>query len=224
MRLRTPPDYAPEVAEGPDGTRPAPNVTPISVLAPPGQYSVKMTVDGKDYTQKLTVIKDPHSNGSEGDIQVQSKLLAALASQMNSIADVVNQIELVRAQLSVLEAELGRDQDAAPVRAAADQLNAKLKEIEDNIIILKATGRGQDMARWTPKLATKISYLATEVESSDDPPTTQQVTVSDELKERAATYQQRLRNLMGKEVADFNSLLRQRNVPNIVTTVAEPRP
>lgn len=68
MRLRTPPEYAPEIAEGPDGTRPAPGTTRISVLAPPGSYTVRMTVDGKDYTQKLTVIKDPHSNGSERDI------------------------------------------------------------------------------------------------------------------------------------------------------------
>jgi photosystem II stability/assembly factor-like uncharacterized protein len=224
MRLRTSPEYAPEVAEGPDGTRPAPNTQPISALAPPGQYTVKMMVDGKDYTQKLTVIKDPHSNGSEGDIQVQTKLLTSLSNEMNSMADVVNQIELIRAQLSVLEAELGPDQSAAGMRAAADQLNTKLMEIEDGIIILKATGRGQDTARWTPKLATKISYLVTEIESSDDPPTTQQVTVSDELKERGATYQQRLRNVLGKEVADFNSLLRQRNVPNIVTTVVEPKP
>jgi photosystem II stability/assembly factor-like uncharacterized protein len=218
MLLRTPPEYAPEVAEGPDGTRPAPNTQPISVLAPPGQYTVKMTVDGKDYTQKLTVIKDPHSNGTEGDIQVQTKLLTSLSDDLNNMADAVNQIELVRAQLSVLEAELGPEQN---IRTAAEQLNTKLMEIEDTIITLKATGRGQDTARWTARLASKIAYLATEAESSDDPPTTQQSAVSEELKERAGTIRQRLRNLMGKEVADFNNLLRQRNVPNIVTTVPE---
>ncbi|HVO98346.1 MAG TPA: hypothetical protein VMT15_09785 [Bryobacteraceae bacterium] len=224
MLLRTPPEYAPEVAEGPDGTRPAPNTQPISVLAPPGQYTVKMTVDGKDYTQKLTVIKDPHSNGSEGDIQVQTKILTSLTTEMNNMAEAVNQIELIRAQLAVLEAELGSDQNAAAIRTAAEQLNAKLMEIEDNIITLKATGRGQDTARWTPRLASKIAYLAGEVESSDDLPTTQQVTVNEELKERAATYRQRLQNLLGKEVADFNTLLRQKNVANVVTGVPEARP
>ena len=222
MRLRTPPEYAPEIAEGPDGTRPAPGTTRISVLAPPGSYTVRMTVDGKDYTQKLTVIKDPHSNGSEGDIQVQTKFITSLSEQMNNVADAVNQIELIRAQLSVLEAELGSDQNAAAIRAAADQLNSKLTAVEGNVIELKATGQGQDMVRWTPKLASKINYLATEAEGSDDPPTTQQVTVGDELKERAATYRQQLRNLLGKEVAEFNDLLRQRNVANIVTTVPEP--
>jgi hypothetical protein len=222
MRLRTPPEYAPEIAPGPDGTRPAPGGGRISVLAPPGAYTVKMTVDGKDYTQKLTVIKDPHSNGSEGDIQVQTKLVTSLSDEMNGMVDATNQIELIRAQLAVLEAEIGGDPNAASIRSAAEQLNSRLVEIEGHIVQLKATGRGQDQFRWTPGLSSKIGYLANEVESSDDHPTTQQVAVHDELKEQAATYRQQLRNLLGKEVADFNALLRQRNVPNIVTTVAGP--
>lgn len=41
----------------------------------------------------------------------------------------------------------------------------------------------------------------------------------DELKEQAATYQQRLKLLLEKEVSGFNTLLRQRNVSNIVATV-----
>jgi photosystem II stability/assembly factor-like uncharacterized protein len=221
MRLRTPPEYAPEIAEGPDGTRPEPGATRISVLAPPGSYSVKMTVDGKDYTQKLMVLKDPHSNGSEGDIQIQTRMLTSLSDDLNRMADVVNQIELIRAQLSVLEAELGSDQNSASLRTAADQLNTRLVDVEDGIILLKATGHGQDNVRWPPKLAAKIGYLANEIESSDYQPTTQQTAVSDELKERAATYRQRLQNLLGKDVADFNNLLRQRNVTNIVTVVAE---
>jgi photosystem II stability/assembly factor-like uncharacterized protein len=221
FRLRTPPEYAPEMPEGPDGTRPAPGTQRLSVLAPPGAYSVKMTVDGKDYTQKLTVIKDPHSNGTEGDIQVQTKFISSLTDQMNNLADAVNQMELIRAQLSVLEAEIGSDANAAAIKAAASQLNDKIVAIEDKLVSLKATGHGQDTVRWTPALVSKLGYLAGEAESSDYPPTTQQVVVSDELKERAATYRQQLRNLLGKDVADFNNMLRQRNVANIVTNVPE---
>jgi hypothetical protein len=44
------------------------------------------------------------------------------------------------------------------------------------------------------------------------------VAVHDELREQAATYKQRLGLLLGREVAEFNALLRQKNVPNILTT------
>jgi photosystem II stability/assembly factor-like uncharacterized protein len=221
IRLRTPPEDAPEIAEGPDGTRPAPGARTISVLAPPGSYSVKLTVGGHDYTQKLTVLKDPHSNGSEGDITLQTRFVSALSDDMNGAADQVNQIEAIRAQLSVLEAEIGRDQNGNAIRAAAGDLDTKLIGIEGHLIKMRATGRGQDMVRWPNELVEKLGYLADEVETSDDTPTTQQVAVHDELREQEATYKQRLNLLLGKEVADFNALLRQRNIPNILTTVGE---
>jgi len=163
------------------------------------------------------VIKDPHSNGTEGDITTQMKLISALSDDMNGVVAAVNQIELIRAQLSVLEVELGKDQNGATLGSAAEQLNAKLVEIEEHLVKLKATGRGQDGVRWSNQLAEKIAYLSTEVESSDDRPTTQQVAVHDELREQAATYKQRLSLLLSKEVADFNAMLRQKNVSNILT-------
>jgi len=218
MRLRTPPEYAPEITENSEGWRPAPGGQAISVLAPPGTYTVKLTVDGKEFSQPLKVIKDPHSNGAEGDIAVQTKFISALSDDMNGVVDAVNQIESIRAQLAVLQAEIGKDQNGAALRTAAGDLNTKLVEIEEHLIKLKATGRGQDGVRWANQLAEKIGYLASEAEGSDDRPTTQQVAVHDELREQAATYKQRLSLLLGKEIADFNALLRQKNVSNILTT------
>ena len=217
MRLRTPPEFAPEIPEGAEGWRPAPGEQRISVMAPPGNYTVKLSVDGQDFTQPLKVIKDPHSNGSEGDIQTQTKLMTAISDDMNGVVAAVNQIEFIRAQIAVLDAETANDQKNAGLRQAADQLNAKLLEIEDKLIKRRSTGRGQDGVRWPNQLAEKLGYLASGVESSDDHPTTQQVQVHDELREQAATYKQRLTLLLEKEVRDFNALLRQGNVPNILT-------
>lgn len=216
MRLRTGPEYAPDVALNAQGWRPAPASRAISILKPPGTYTVKLTVDGKDYTQPLKVLKDPHSNGTEGDIQIQTKLTTSLFDTLNHVVDEVNEIESLRAQLLELKSAMGTDQSAAPVRAGADQLDARLIEVEDNLIQLKLTGRGQDNWRFTPKLAQKIDYLDSEVENGDFQPTTQAVAVHDELKEQEATYRQRLALLVEKEVAAFNSLLRQRNIPNVI--------
>ncbi len=75
FKLRTPPTYAPEFALGPDGTRKFPTAAPMSVLMPPGTYTVKLVVDGKDVSQpqKLVVRKDPNTTGSEADIQAQTQ-------------------------------------------------------------------------------------------------------------------------------------------------------
>ncbi|HEV2445417.1 MAG TPA: sialidase, partial [Candidatus Sulfopaludibacter sp.] len=217
IRLRTAPTYAPEVTLNAQGWRPAPGERRVSLLAPPGSYTVKLTIAGKDYTQTLKVLKDPHSNGTEGDIQIQTRLLTSLSGTMNTMVDAVNQIESLRGQLLELKSALGADESGAAIRTAADQLSAKLIDIEENLIQLRATGRGQDDVRFTPKLISKIGYLASAVESSDYQPTTQQAAVHDELKEEAATQQQHLKLLLEKEVAGFNALLRQRNVPNVIS-------
>ena len=187
------------------------------LLLPPGTYTVKLSVDGKDFTQPLKVIKDPHSNGTEGDIQLQTKLMTSLTTQIDGVVDSINQIELLLAQLADFKSVLPDTPAAAPLREPAEQLRGKLFDIEQKLLRTKVTGRGQDGVRWSPQIMEKLGYLANEVDSSDFQPTTQQVAVHDELKEQAGTYQQRLKNVLEQEVVSFNAMLRQRNVPNLVT-------
>jgi hypothetical protein len=66
-------------------------------------------------------------------------------------------------------------------------------------------------------LLQKISYLAEEVaNSSDFPPTTQQVAVQRELKQDGDKSQQELQQLLDKDVAAFNAMLREKNITNII--------
>jgi len=177
---------------------------------------VNLTVGEEKFIQKLTVLKDPHSSGSESDIQTQTQLLTALREEMNTIADSVNQIESVRAQIASLEKELGTGDAGKAIRKAADDLADKLVSVEGNVLQLKATGRGQDDVRWAPMLLQKISYLAGEVGSSDFPPTTQQVAVQEELKQQGEKFGQEFQQVVTKNVAAFNAMLRERNIPNII--------
>ncbi|PYU50638.1 MAG: sialidase [Acidobacteria bacterium] len=216
IKLRTTPLYAPDVTVGPEGWRPAPGAGRISLLAPPGTYTVTLAWGEEKFSQKLSVLKDPHSSGSESDIQTQTQLLTALREEMNTIADSVNQIESVRAQIGALEKELGTDDNAQAIRKAAEDLAEKLVAVEGKVLQLKATGRGQDDVRWAPMLLQKINYLASAVGSSDFPPTTQQVAVKEELNRQGEQYAQEFQQLLAKDIAAFNTMLRERNVSNII--------
>src|SRR5258708_34010331 len=123
MRLRTSPQYAPEITLGPEGWRPAPGERRIALLAPPGTYTVKLTVEGKEYTQPLKVLKDPHSNGTEGDIQIQMKMMTSLSGTMNGVVDAVNQLETLPAQLGDLKSALGASEELTTGQAAASKLD-----------------------------------------------------------------------------------------------------
>jgi hypothetical protein len=135
---------------------------------------------------------------------------------MNTISESVNQTESIRAQIAALEKELGTDDASKTIRKAAEELADKLAATEGKVLQLKATGRGQDDVRWAPMLLQKISYLAGQVGSSDFPSTTQQVAVQEELKQQGERYLQEYQQLVAKDVAAFNSMLRERNIPNII--------
>ena len=66
------------------------------------------------------------------------------------------------------------------------------------------------------KLISRIGYLATGLSSGDFKPTNQQAEVQKLLEERLRTHTGRLDELIGKDLAAFNEMLRQRKIPNIV--------
>ena len=216
IRLRTTPLYAPDVPFGPEGWRKPPAVGRLSVLAVPGTYTVTLTVGEEKFQQKLVVLKDPHTAGSEGDIQAQTRVQTALYDELNAMATTVNQIESLRSQLLALGKALGTDEVSKPLRKAADDLGEKFAGIEGTLLQLKLTGRGQDDCRWSPMLLQKVDYLFNQLDSSADfPPTTQQIAVQEELQQRGDKVGQDFQQLVGKDLAALNALLRENNVSNI---------
>jgi photosystem II stability/assembly factor-like uncharacterized protein len=219
-RMRVKPLSADWVEVPADG-RAAPGVSRWSVLMPPGTYTVKLSVDGLEFTQALEVRKDPNSGGSEPEIRTQVARLQDLQGDMNAAVDMYNQLELIRAQIQSLNRAMGTDAALRDVRAAADSLERQAIAIEETVHQLLVTGRGQDNIRWPTKLLGRIAYLANGMASSDFAPTTQQGEVHDLLKEQIRTYRGQLDRFLSRDVAAFNQLLRQRNIAGVITPAGE---
>jgi photosystem II stability/assembly factor-like uncharacterized protein len=211
VRLRTSPLYAPDIRVGPEGWRPGGGR--LTILAPPGNYTVKLASAGRELTQPLAVRKDPQSGGTEAEIQEQMKMLFDLRTDLESAADVINQIELVRSQLQALARLIDGD---AEIRQAADLLEQKFIALEGNLVELRATGRGQDNVRWGAKLYGKILYLANGLAGGDFRPTAQQLEVHKLMKDRLRSHQTELNGLLSGDLAAFNDLLRRQNLPHII--------
>ena len=210
-RLRTSPMYAPWLRVGPDGTRPAQGAGTLSILAPPGAYTVKLSAGGRELTQPLTVLKDPNSGGTEADIEAQMRLLFDLRKDLNSAADTVNQIELVRSQIE----GLSRIIDDAAIKKSGEDLNQKLVDLEMKLIDLRLTG-GQDGVRYGSKLISKINYLANGLAGGDFKPTSQQTEVQKVLEDQLRNALSELDGVLSKDLAAFNDMLRKKNIPNVI--------
>ena len=213
IRMRTSPlAPAPHVRLGPDGWRPpAGGGATITVLAPPGTYTVKLSVAGRELTRPLTVRKDPNSAGTEADIEAQTALVLDLRRDLESAIGMLNRAEIVRSQLDAL----GRVLDDQAVRKAAEALNQKFIDLEMTLIELRATG-AQDTIRYAAKLISRFGYLANGVANADFRPTDQHLEVQKLLAERLRARRAEFDALVAKDLASFNDMLRARGVTNII--------
>ena len=214
VRMRTPPQYAPEIRLNAEGWRALPEGGRMTILMPPGTYTVKLTVDGQEYSQPLTVLKDPNTGSSDADIQKQTATMMELRKDLEAAADLTNQIEIIRAQLNDLR-QLVRDPS---VKTAADDLEKKLTDIEDNLIQRKFSGQGQDTTRFPTKLIGKITYLAGGVSGGDYPPNTQQQEVKAMFESQLASLRKQLDAVVSGDLADLNRMLRDKNIGNVIAT------
>jgi photosystem II stability/assembly factor-like uncharacterized protein len=217
IELRTPPPYAPEIRVGPEGFRPFPLGGRLSVLAPPGTYTVKLRVGESEETRSLSVLKDPNTAGSDADIESQWALTLRIREDLEEVARAINEIESVRSQLDSLE-RLVTDE---AVRSASDALDEKLVSVEDELFQRKLTGRGQDQLRWPAQLVQKLLYLADGVSLADFPPTKEQREVEQMYRDRIASLRGRLDAIVDQDLAAFNAMLREKNVPNVIAREGE---
>jgi hypothetical protein len=229
VRLRTSPAYASEIRNGTEGWRLAPDGARMSVLMPPGTYTVKLSAGGAESAQPLVVRKDPNSEGNEADINAQMAMLLELRKDLESAADMVNQIEVIRSQVSGITTLLDSGSaasgttssasagDYAAIKKAADDLDKKLIDIEEGLIQRRLTGQGQDTVRWPPKLISKINYLANGLGSGDFPPTSQHREVYALLKAQLTLHRNKLDEVTVKDLDAFNKLLRERGIQNVIS-------
>ncbi|HET9514126.1 MAG TPA: hypothetical protein VFO95_09355, partial [Gemmatimonadales bacterium] len=214
VKLRTPPLHAPEVAVGPDG-RGSSDLFPLGILAPPGSYTVRLKVGGKEYTQTLEVRKDPNSGGSEAEIAQQMELLRQIRDDLVSATDMINALENIRHQIAALRITLSDDTVRAAVRTQADSLDQKAIAVEQELVELRLTGRGQDLIRFPVRIAGRLAYLGGDVGSSDYAPTAQQRAVHAELRSQLQAVRQRYEAFLSTDLAAFNAILTQRGMSGI---------
>jgi photosystem II stability/assembly factor-like uncharacterized protein len=78
----------------------------VGPIAAPGAYLVRLTVDGRTFTQPLTILSDPHAPGSAADIEASVKTLVRIRDDITHVSDLVNRIEWLRKQIEVIRAML----------------------------------------------------------------------------------------------------------------------
>jgi photosystem II stability/assembly factor-like uncharacterized protein len=139
VALRTTPLENPHIWEEPrfenQQTRPVTHwgiaQAEVGPFAAPGDYSVKMTIDGQAYSKPLHIALPPGTHGTDADIQASVRLQIKVRDDISTVSDMVNQIEWMRRQL---EDEHKTIQGKADLLKMLDAMDKKLKNVELKLV------------------------------------------------------------------------------------------
>src|SRR5215469_16441893 len=152
-------------------------LNPQGAWALPGRYTVRLTVDGEQFTQPLAVKMDPRIKSSLADLRAQSSLASGSVAGMNQSYETLGQVRSIRAQIKELAPKVKRK--------LADSLQALDKKCATLQGATSSTFFGTPPSGKQPEslagLNQHFGQLLTIADSADGLPTTQANAVYGEL-------------------------------------------
>jgi hypothetical protein len=209
-------------------------------LAAPGKYEARLHVDGQSSTQPVVILMNPHSPGTESDIDASVKLQLQISSDVDKVSDMVNRIEWMREQLAVVEMMLARDKDNKDNKddkgdkgdektlQAANDMEKKLQDVEYELMS-KPLAAGDDKTYITAwKVYYNLLWMNGEIGSgagdvaggADYRPTDTEYELVRDIEKDLTNAEGDYKNLMTKEVPAFNHALAEHNITPIVASSA----
>jgi photosystem II stability/assembly factor-like uncharacterized protein len=187
---------------------------PLGAALLPGKYTVKLTADGKTYSQPLEIRMDPRVKTSPEDLKRLFDLDRKIADALHRDFEAIQQVRGLRRQLKSLT-----DKKLSP------EITQMIADLESKGAALEGDEGGYGTrflsvpeGRSLARLNTGFSSVLSALDSADAPPTTQQVAVVGELEKALAEQLAAWEQLKLKDVAALNAQLKQAGLPAIDIT------
>jgi photosystem II stability/assembly factor-like uncharacterized protein len=181
----------------------------------PGTYSVRLTADGDTATQTFTVIDDPRIHAAPAELAATFELTKRTVDKTNELADEVRGIERMQQELDARIEQTKGQPAGARVAAAARPIRARLEAIRAELIEVHSQA-DQSTLHYPVRLYNQLLNVNRMVQSFDRAPTEQSTAVFGDLAGKVDAQLGRLRALETGDIAAFNRLLRELEVPAVM--------
>jgi len=181
-------------------------------MVPPGNYQVRLTVDGKSFTAPLELKLDPRVKASNEDVEKQSELGRKIVAEVSEIHDAVGTMRDIRSQTHALDRRLGDDARYASLVAAAKDFDKKSFDIESQLLQVNSKSSESNL-NYPVLIDERLHSLLFSVESADARPTKQQYEVYDTLEKEAQPLLAQYHELMSKDLPALNEMVNKQNIP-----------
>jgi len=192
----------------------------------PGNYLVRLAVDGASTTAQFRVLQDPRSEVAHEALEEQFAFLSAVRDTLDRTHQAILDIRQAREQVRELEARLeelpeDRAEGGEEVKAAGKKLDEDLTAIEEALYQTKNQSR-QDPLNFPIRLNNKLSALANTVDGSLDRPTDQAEAVRVEITAAIEEELKKLEEIWSQDLPAFNALVREQDIPALAVEATTP--
>jgi len=215
LRYDPPPAFAHSfVFNGNPGSTPA---APEGPLAMPGVYRIRLTVDGNQYTQPLTVRRDPRSRVAPAALAAQHALLMRLYSGLQATWTDFKPVAALRHAV----ARTAPDDTVSEVGKAAKALATKLDSIAgDSLGEARQVWEAQPKAWTFAALNSEFGLELTSQDNADHAPTQAALVVARASCAELGKLVARWRRVVRVDLAAFNQTLARHGMPALAMPAA----
>ena len=180
------------------------------VLAAPGKYTAKVTIDNTVTEYPFTIMADPNYKVSDADLKAQEQFLLEVAASFNTIMKTLKGIKEIRTQVQVLQK---KTKDSS-FQKQSELVLTSLKTIEEALHQTKAKS-GQDVLNFPIRLDDKIAGVFESAAAGYVAPTKQVKETYADLKAQVDEQLKKYETLKKEGVKALNEAVHKLMIPII---------
>ncbi len=178
----------------------------------PGDYMVKMSVNGEEQEQSFEIMGDPRLELTEADYAAQRDFIKSINDKVTASHEAIIEIRQIKEQLAKYEELLEDEED---VVQSIGEIDSMLYDIETALYQTKNQSR-QDPLNFPIRLTNKLAHLNSLTQIGDYPPTDGAIEVRDVLVGEIDGLLDQYEMIKTQKVPALNELIRSKQVDYIL--------
>jgi hypothetical protein len=187
---------------------------PRGPLVTPGQYQVKLTVNGKSQTVPIEIKLDRRVQVASADLEKQLEFALEIRDLLSRASAAILETRELRTQLEALQLRLADDPKAKEALLAAAELQRKSASVEEALIQINLKTL-KDLIKFPIKLSGQLAELESIVENADSLPTQQNYLAFQDLGAKVNQQLAFWKQLVNEDLVELNQEMTRRGIPGV---------
>ena len=192
-------------------------------LVAPGDYQIRLTLGEESQTVDCTILTDPRLDSTPDEFAAQQQILLDIEENVVEIHESVNAMRRAKAQVESLNEALKNQEKAEVLLDSGKSLISKITTWEENLIQPKQK-TFQDVINFPNQLNAELLNLKSRVDEHDPAVSAGALMRLNDLEAEWQTHRQAMRQLIDEDLAEYNRMYRDLNIPAVIVDVPQEKP